>query len=548
MMQLIKMNKIYALILLSLTLLFSCKSIEKADHLYYNAQVHTLDSVNAIYNAFVVNEGKILAFGEVNLLEKQFLISNKTDLKGAHVYPGLIDAHCHFYGLGLFLQQADLSGSKSIEEIVSRCIKFSSNSTLKFIRGRGWDQNLFDSKEFPDNSALNAAFPDIPVFLKRVDGHAAIANDYLLNLAGLNSKSKISGGEIILKNGKLTGVLLDEAADYVGGFMPQLTYAEKVSALMKAQEQCFTYGLSTVNDAGLDKDIVELIDSLQIAGKLKIRMNAMLSISRKHFSYLDSLGGIDKDRLKVRSFKMYGDGALGSRGACLKEHYTDRKGHFGFMISSPDSLEAMVNLIANSRFQLNTHCIGDSANFLILSLYNKYLPAGNDRRWRIEHAQVVNPADRDLFKARNIIPSVQPTHATSDMYWAESRLGYTRLNGAYSYASLLKQNNWLPLGTDFPVEDVSPFFTFDAAVSRKDAKGFPLNGFLPEQALSREQALKGMTIWAAKAGFMDNEVGSLELNKKADFIILDVDLLKDDLLKIRNQKAKYLYISGERVK
>jgi predicted amidohydrolase YtcJ len=547
-MLLIKIDKIWALILLSLPLLFSCKSIEKADHLYYNAQVHTIDSVDDIYNAFVVHEGKILAFGEANLLEKQFLISEKTDLKAAHVYPGLIDAHCHFYGLGLFLQQADLSGSKSIEEIVFRCIKFSSNSTLKFIRGRGWDQNLFDSKEFPDNSALNAAFPDIPVFLKRVDGHAAIANDCLLNLAEITSKSKISGGEIILKNGKPTGVILDEAADYVGGFMPQLTYAEKVSALIKAQEQCFNYGLTTVNDAGLDKDVVELIDSLQNAGKLKIRMNAMLSISRKHFSYLDSLGGIDKDRLKVRSFKMYGDGALGSRGACLKEHYTDRKGHFGFMISSPDSLEAMVKLIANSRFQLNTHCIGDSANFLILNLYNKYLPAANDRRWRIEHAQVVNPSDRDLFKARNIIPSVQPTHATSDMYWAESRLGYTRLNGAYSYASLLKQNNWLPLGTDFPVEDVSPFFTFDAAVSRKDAKGFPLNGFLPEQALSREQALKGMTIWAAKAGFMENEVGSLELNKKADFIVLDVDLLKEDLVKIRNQKAKYLYISGERVK
>jgi predicted amidohydrolase YtcJ len=317
---------------------------------------------------------------------------------------------------------------------------------------------------------------------------------------------------------------------------------------MKAQEQCFTYGLSTVNDAGLDKDIVELIDSLQNAGKLKIRMNAMLSISRRHFSYLDSLGGINKERLKVRSFKMYSDGALGSRGACLKEHYTDRKGHFGFMISSPDSMEAMVKLIANSQFQLNTHCIGDSANFLILSLYNKYLVAGNDRRWRIEHAQVVNPADRDLFKARNIIPSVQPTHATSDMYWAESRLGYTRLNGAYSYASLLKQNNWLPLGTDFPVEGVSPFLTFDAAVSRKDAKGFPLKGFMPEQALSREQALKGMTIWAAKAGFMENEVGSLEINKRADFIVLDVDLLKEDLLKIRNQKAKSLYISGELVK
>ncbi len=548
MMKLIKMNKIYGLILVSLALLFSCKSIEKAEHLYFNAKVHTMDSVDAVYNAFVVNEGKILAFGEANLLEKQFLISNKTDLNGAHVYPGLIDAHCHFYGLGLFLQQADLSGSKSIEEIVSRCIKFSSNSTLKFIRGRGWDQNLFDSKEFPDNSALNAAFPDIPVFLKRVDGHAAIANDFLLKLAGIDVNSKISGGEIILNKGKLTGVLLDEAADFVGNFMPQLTYAEKVSALMIAQEQCFTYGLSTVNDAGLDKDIIELIDSLQEAGKLKIRINAMLSISRMHFSYLDSIGGINKDKLKVRSFKMYGDGALGSRGACLKEHYTDRKGHFGFMISSPDSLEAMVKLIANSPFQLNTHCIGDSANFLILSLYNKYLLAGNDRRWRIEHAQVVNPEDRDLFKARSIVPSVQPTHATSDMYWAQNRLGVSRLKGAYSYASLLKQNNWLPLGTDFPVEAVSPFYTFDAAVSRKDAKGFPLHGFLPDEALSREQALKGISIWAAKAGFMENEVGSLEVNKLADFVVLDVDLLKDDLLKIRNLKASSLFISGQRVK
>jgi predicted amidohydrolase YtcJ len=542
------MNKFCAIIFLSFSILFSCKSIEKADQLFFNAHVNTIDSVGAVHEAFVVKDGKILALGEANKLEKSFLITEKIDLNGAYVYPGLVDAHCHFYGLGLFLQQADLSGAKSIDEIVSRCMKFSSKSTLKFIRGRGWDQNLFDSKEFPDNTSLNAAFPDFPVFLKRVDGHAAIANDYLLNLAGITSKSKISGGEIILKNGKPTGVILDEAADYVGNFMPQLTYAEKVSALMMAQEQCFDYGLTTVNDAGLDKDVVELIDSLQEADKLKIRINAMLSISRLHFNFLDSIGGIDKDRLKVNSFKMYADGALGSRGACLKEHYTDRKGHFGFMISSPDSLEAMVKLVANSPFQLNTHCIGDSANFLILSLYNKYLIAGNDRRWRIEHAQVVSPTDRNLFMARNIIPSVQPTHATSDMYWAESRLGSSRLNGAYSYASLLKQNNWLPLGTDFPVEAVSPFYTFDAAVSRKDAKGFPLNGFLPNESLSREEALMGITIWAAKAGFMDDVIGSLEVNKKADFIVLDVDLLKDDLLKIRNQKAKYLYLSGQRVK
>ena len=230
------MNKFCAIIFLSFSILFSCKSIEKADQLFFNAHVNTIDSVGAVHEAFVVKDGKILALGEANKLEKSFLITEKIDLNGAYVYPGLVDAHCHFYGLGLFLQQADLSGAKSIDEIVSRCMKFSSKSTLKFIRGRGWDQNLFDSKEFPDNTSLNAAFPDFPVFLKRVDGHAAIANDYLLNLAGITSKSKISGGEIILKNGKPTGVILDEAADYVGNFMPQLTYAEKVSALMMAQE------------------------------------------------------------------------------------------------------------------------------------------------------------------------------------------------------------------------------------------------------------------------------------------------------------------------
>jgi hypothetical protein len=222
--------------------------------------------------------------------------------------------------------------------------------------------------------------------------------------------------------------------------------------------------------------------------------------------------------------------------------------HFGFLISSPDTLEEMVRLIANSKFQLNTHCIGDSANSTVLKLYHKYLPANNDRRWRIEHAQVVSAADRNLFSKANIIPSVQPTHATSDMYWAESRLGPKRISDAYCYASLLKQNNWLPLGTDFPVEAVSPFYTFDAAVSRKDAKGFPLKGFQMSEALTKLEALKGMTIWAAKAGFQENEIGSFEAGKKADFVVLSDDLLKTDMLKIRNLKAKSLYIAGERVK
>ncbi|MFY8021753.1 MAG: amidohydrolase [Bacteroidia bacterium] len=542
------MKKIVILLVLFSSLLQSCKTTEQADSLFVNAKVHSLDSAMNEYEAFVVKDGKILALGDEKSLSKRYEVKERINLGNSHVYPGLIDAHCHFFGLGMFLQQADLSGALSMEEITERCLKFSAGSTTKFLRGRGWDQNLFSQKEFPDNTLLNTAFPDIPVFLKRVDGHAAIANDYLLQLAGIHAGTQISGGEIIIKNGKPSGVVLDEAADFVERFLPSYSRSAYIQALIKAQSECFDYGLSSVHDAGLDPEIIELIDSLQTAGTLKIRINAMLSISRANFRYLDSMGGIKKDRLLVQSFKMYGDGALGSRGACLKKHYTDRPGHYGFLISSPDTLEAMVKLIASSKFQLNTHCIGDSTNAFILQLYNQYLPENNDRRWRIEHAQVVQAQDRNLFGRRNIIPSVQPTHATSDMLWAGERLGAERLQSAYAYKDLLKQNNWIPLGTDFPVEAVSPFYTFDAAVSRKDANGFPLKGFLPAQALSREETLKGMTIWAAKAGFQEHEIGSLEQGKMADFIVLDIDLMTYDLFKIRNLKAKELYVAGEKVK
>lgn len=542
------MNKLVSIFLIFSLLLFACKNKSKVSHLYFNAHFHSLDSLNSEFDAMAVHEGKIVALGNKMNLLKEFEFKEAVDLEASHVYPGLIDAHCHFYGLGLFLQQVDLSASSSMDEILNKCIHFSARSTSQFLRGRGWDQNLFLNKQFMNNSTLNSTFPNLPVFLKRVDGHAAIANEYLLELAGIKSNTKIVGGEIILESDKPTGVLLDAAADYVESFLPSISYSDKVYALLNAQNLCFEYGLSTVHDAGLDRDIVELIDSLQSSGSLKIRVNAMLSISREHFNYLSDLGGVKKDRLQVNSFKMYGDGALGSRGACLKTHYSDRTGHFGFLISSPDTLEEMVRLIANSKFQLNTHCIGDSANSTVLKLYHKYLPANNDRRWRIEHAQVVSAADRNLFSKANIIPSVQPTHATSDMYWAESRLGPKRISDAYCYASLLKQNNWLPLGTDFPVEAVSPFYTFDAAVSRKDAKGFPLKGFQMSEALTKLEALKGMTIWAAKAGFQENEIGSFEAGKKADFVVLSDDLLKTDMLKIRNLKAKSLYIAGERVK
>ncbi|MFZ4800253.1 MAG: amidohydrolase, partial [Bacteroidia bacterium] len=327
------------------------------------------------------------------------------------------------------------------------------------------------------------------------------------------------------------------------------TLNDKINALKIAEQHCFDYGLTSVCDAGLDLNIIHLIDSLQQSGTLKMRIYAMINLTDENLKEALEIGVYKTEKLNVSSFKMYADGALGSRGACLIKPYTDEVHHHGFLLTDIGKMKRYIYQIAASKFQINTHCIGDSTNRYILELYSKALPKNNDRRWRIEHAQVVNPADIELFKTYKIIPSVQPTHATSDMNWAIDRLGKDRIKHAYAYQTLLQQNNWLPLGTDFPVEHVSPFYTFYAAIARQDANGKPIDGFNIENALTRQQALKGMTIWAAKAAFEENEKGSIEANKFADFIVSDIDLLTErDLIKIRNAKPKKVFINGIKIK
>jgi predicted amidohydrolase YtcJ len=286
---------------------------------------------------------------------------------------------------------------------------------------------------------------------------------------------------------------------------------------------------------------------LQKEGKLTMRLYIMLSDDKENFDRYLPKGPYKTDRLFVKGFKFYADGALGSRGACLQQPYTDKPNWSGFLLNTKNHYDSMAAILANTGFQMCTHAIGDSGNRQILNTYTKVLKGKNDKRWRIEHAQVINKNDFDLFGASSIIPSVQPTHATSDMYWAEERLGAERLKGAYAYKQLLQQNGWIPLGTDFPVEDISPFKTFLAAVVRKDAKGFPANGFQMENALTRKQTIRGMTIWAAKADFLENEVGSLEENKKADFIILDKDLFKIPDAEILSTKVVATYSGGKKV-
>lgn len=533
--------------LLSLFLV-ACKPKEQANLIIVDAKIITLDSALSNADAMVIGNGRVLAVGSAKELLTRYQVDSQMSYKGKFIYPGIVDAHCHFYGLGMFLQMADLSGTKSFDEAVDRCMKFYSKQTKNYLLGRGWDQNNWPGGAYPSNVALNNAFPDIPVLLKRVDGHAAIANDYALKLAGLSVDTKVDGGELLIEKGKLSGVLIDNAVDLVERIMPKPNHREKVRALLDAEKYCFSYGITSVTDAGLDNEIIFLIDSLQQCGDLKIRVNAMVSLTPENLSYWLQRGIYQTDRLQVNSFKMYGDGALGSRGACLLEPYSDMPNHIGFLLTPAAEMEKYIEQIARSPFQLNTHAIGDSTNRLLLKLYGRYIGNLPDRRWRIEHAQVLNPADFPMFARYGIVPSVQPTHATSDMFWAAERLGSNRLKGAYAYQTLLKQLGWLPLGTDFPVEAVSPFFTFVAAVQRTNAEGKPAGGFQMDDALSREQALRGITQWGARAAFQENKMGTLLPGTYADFVVLDVNLLEENMETIRNLKAAHTFVNGIPVK
>ena len=530
-----------------LIVLISC-STNKVDIIIHHAIIYTVDSAFTIAEAMVIKDGKIVAVGNNDDILKKYAAAENIDAKGGVVYPGFIDAHAHFVGYGKSLFQADLVGTDTWEETVTRVKTFADQHPgLPWIQGRGWDQNRWPGKIYPTNEELNKLFPGKPVIITRVDGHASIANQKAMDMAGIKAGQTIVGGYIEVKDGKLTGVLIDNADDKVYAQIPDPTKEVYIESLQAAQKNCFAQGLTTITDCGLSYRDVEAIDALQKSGKLDMRLFVMLSDNNENLEKYLKRGPYKTDKLFVKGFKVYADGALGSRGACLLQPYTDKTGWKGFLLHNKTHYDSLAKVLAATDFQMCTHAIGDSANREILNIYHKYLQGKNDKRWRIEHAQIINQADFNLFGSANIIPSVQPTHATSDMYWAEERLGKERLKGGYAFKQLLQQNGWLPLGTDFPVEDISPFKTFLAAVARKDAKGFPANGFQAENALSREETIRGMTIWAAKASFLEKEVGSLEVGKKADFILLDMDLMKVPVNKILDIKVTSTYTGGKKV-
>jgi len=445
---------------------FSCTKKESVDTIVVNGNIYTVNNNFDKAEAFAIKNGEIIDVGTTLEIQNKYAPTYINDVKGKTIVPGFIDAHCHFLGMGLQQQKVDLSGTKSFDEVVQRIVDFQKEKNTNYITGRGWDQNDWDIKEFPTKNKLDELFPDTPIAVRRIDGHALLANQAAIDLAGVTKDSPEEGGFIVKKEGKLTGVFIDGPMRLISSKIPDAPIKEIVQGLKDAERICFDLGLTTVDDAGLSKEVVELIDSLQQSGELKMRIYAMISVSDKNIDYFTNKGIIKTDRLNIRSFKVYADGALGSRGAAMKESYSDKHNHFGAMVTPLDKLDSFAKKIAASDYQMNTHAIGDSANYVMLKTYKEVLKGQKNRRWRIEHAQIIDREDFNYFE--NILPSIQPTHATSDMYWAEDRVGSERIKGAYAFKDLLKKYGKVALGTDFPIEKVSPFLTFYAPVARKD--------------------------------------------------------------------------------
>jgi len=523
----------------------SCHDMKrKTDLIIYNARIFTNDHIDTTVDCIAIKKGIIYLVGKDAEIRSRYWAKEYINAKKSVVYPGFIDAHSHFTGYAKFLRYANLTNAASFEEVIDILVDFRKTHPDGWLVGRGWDQNKWDVKQFPDNKKLNELFPTTPVVITRVDGHALLANNAAIKAAGINLNDESS--QIHKINGVSTGIFLETIADKIRESIPEPSEAEMKILLNTAANLCYAAGLTAVTDAGINKNEVLRLNEMQQNGKLAMHIDVWLNPNEENINYFVKQDiKLSNRALRVKAIKLYADGALGSRGACLKMPYSDASGNVGIQVTSSAELEKICKIAYTYGYQVNTHAIGDSAVGLVLRTYSKFLKPGNDRRWRVEHAQVVAPNDISLFGKFNIIPSIQTTHATSDMPWAKLRLGSKREKYAYAYQDLLKQNSWLANGTDFPIERIDPLFTFYSAVSRKDHYGNPPDGYQMENALTRLQALKSMTCWAAKSAFNEGEVGEIIKGKIASFTILDKDILTIPEKEILDAKVLYTIIDGK---
>jgi predicted amidohydrolase YtcJ len=526
-----------------------------ATGLVVNAKIRTLDDAKPAADALAWDDaGRIVAVGARAELVAKYPDAKPVDANGATIVPGLIDAHAHVLGLGLSLLNADLRGTRSKAEIIERLKAHAKDLPAEaWIVGRGWDQNAWERKEFPTAADLDAAFPDRPVSLERIDGHATWINTAAMHRIGrsLDGDWQPDGGRILRADGKATGVLVDGASALADGAMPPPDAALKRKAYRLAFANLVANGITGVHDAGVSADDLAVLRALADAGELPLRIYAMADADH---AALDALckGGLyahPSGRLSMRAVKLYMDGALGSRGAALIADYSDDPGNRGILVTSPEELARIVRKAKGCGVQVATHAIGDRGNRIVLDTYAAALgdEAKTDHRWRIEHAQVVDLADIPRFAQLKLTASMQPTHATSDMPWAPARLGEKRLAGAYAWQRFIKAGVPLALGSDFPVEKVSPLLGLYAAITREDLDGKPAGGWLPRERLTPAEALAGFTRDAAKAQFAEKELGALKPGLRADFVLLEADPLTVPVAKLPALKVLATYVDGKRV-
>jgi predicted amidohydrolase YtcJ len=553
-----KRSVLVALVLLGtgvLLYVFVFRPVQReASMLLINGMVYTLNERQPTAEAVAVEGERIVAVGSTKEILSSFKSQQVIDLHGKAVYPGFIDSHAHLEGLGAVLQILDLSGARTVEEI-TRLVKEEAprKKEGEWIRGRGWDQNKWHPAHFPTHQPLDAVAANVPVYLKRVDGHAAWVNKKVLDLARIDrSTLDPEGGKIIRDaQGNPTGVFVDRAVDMLDAALPPPTEQERTEAIRQAIKECLKVGLTEVHDMGVDLALLEIYDRLIRAGEFPFRVYAAIDGPGDTWNHYlqagpDTAGHAGK--LTVRAVKMYADGALGSRGAALIQPYSDDPGNRGLTLTSAAELTQVASRCLDKGFQLCVHAIGDRANNVVLNVYETLLSQRPVEvpgvRFRVEHAQVLDQSDIPRFHRLGVLPMMQPTHCTSDMTWVEERLGVQRLAGAYAWRSLIDQGSIIPGGSDFPVESPNPIWGFYAAVSRQDHAGQPEGGWHPEQRMTRIEALKSFTIWGAYAGFQERMKGSIEVGKWADLTVLSEDIMQVEPQRILQASVELTIVAG----
>lgn len=521
-----------------------------------------MDDAKPFATALVVRGDKIVFVGSD--AEAATFAGKSTrveDLGGRTVLPGFADAHIHVLGVGQALRRVDLVGAKTIEDVVARVVARSKEmKSGEWILGRGWDQNLFPSREFPTHDALSSALPNNPVVLGRIDGHALLANAKAMALAGVTARTKDPAGGRIVRDaaGNPTGVFIDNAKDLIERAVPQSSHDELKRTLVAAIANLNSWGLTSAQDPGEGPTVTGIYEELGRNNELNVRSYVMLSDpdvsdsaswanSKNPFIRRGPRSALYNGHLWIRSIKLYADGAMGSRGAALLAPYSDDPGNTGLLVSSPEHIRGTAEMALKKGFQVNVHAIGDRGNRIVLDAFDsalKKFPRA-DHRFRIEHAQTLSPSDIPRFARLGAIPSMQSSHQTSDMGWIERRLGPERVKGAYAWRSLLETGVIIANGTDAPVERVNPFITFHSAITRQSPDDQPAGGWYPEQKMTRDEALKSMTIWPAYAAFQEKTMGSLTPGKYADFVILSQDIMRVPETEIMKTKVLFTYVGGK---